>query len=155
MAYYQVLDINDLPNEEWKVLNYNGIEYPNYLVSNLGRIKSLYKNIIRKQNIGTCKYLQINLNKDIKILVHRAVACTFLPFIENKNDVNHIDEDRLNNTVDNLEWCNKKYNNNYGSHNVNMSLSRKQYFIDNPNAGKEHSIRLKELFKNKKLQNTL
>lgn len=155
MAYYQVLDINDLPNEEWKVLIYNGIEYPNYLVSNLGRIKSLYKNIIRKQFIGTCKYLQVNLNKDKKILVHRAVACTFIPLIQNKNDVNHIDEDRLNNTVDNLEWCDKKYNNNYGLHNENMSKARKQYFIDNPNAAKEHSERLKQLFKNKKLQNTL
>ena len=57
MAYYQVLDINDLPNEEWKLLIYNGIEYPNYLVSNLGRIKSLKRERIRKQYIGTSKYL--------------------------------------------------------------------------------------------------
>lgn len=155
MVYYQILDINDLPNEEWKVLIYNGIEYPNYLISNLGRIKSIKGNLIRKQYIGTNGYCQLHLTAKSHIMTHRAVACTFIPLIQNKNDVNHIDEDRLNNTVNNLEWCDKKYNNNYGLHNENMSKARKQYFIDNPNAAKEHSERLKQLFKNKKLQNTL
>ena len=60
------------------------------------------------QNIRLCK------NGDHRaFLVHRLVAETFIPNPENLPNVNHIDEDKTNNSIANLEWCNQGYNNQY------------------------------------------
>ena len=48
-------------------------------------------------------------------MVHRLVAQAFIPNPDNLPEVNHKNEDKSNNTVDNLEWCDHKYNNNYGT----------------------------------------
>ncbi|MBO6272454.1 HNH endonuclease [bacterium] len=53
------------------------------------------------------------------------VAIAFIPNPLNLPIVNHKDEDRANNIVENLEWCDSKYNNNYGNHNLNISKSQK------------------------------
>jgi hypothetical protein len=50
-----------------------------------------------------------------RVLVHRLVAKAFIPNPNNFAQVNHKDENTLNNCVDNLEWCNSKYNCNYGT----------------------------------------
>lgn len=50
-----------------------------------------------------------------------------MAFLENPNSykyVNHKDEDKFNNSVDNLEWCTAKYNNNYGTRNIRMSITK-------------------------------
>lgn len=108
--------------EVWKdVLGYEGL----YQVSNLGRIKSLPKkdgfyNLpehIKKQHI-TNKYYAVSLNKNGKCKnthVHRLVAKAFLPNPNNLPQVNHKDENKLNNNIENLEWCSAKYNVNYGN----------------------------------------
>ena len=49
------------------------------------------------------------------LLGHRIVATTFIPNPDNLPQVNHKDENKLNNSVDNLEWCDEKYNSNYGT----------------------------------------
>ena len=119
-------------NEEiWKdIKDYEGL----YQVSNLGRIKSLErltklnldknKNAIKKEKIlkpgktgRKRNYLTVLLLKDKKAtskLVHRLVAEAFIPNIKNYKEINHIDENTFNNNVNNLEWCNTKYNINYG-----------------------------------------
>lgn len=113
--------------ETWKdIPNYEGL----YQVSNLGRIKSNYN--YRKGNILTPRlkkgYYTIGLRKDgIRKwhLVHRLVASAF---ILNENDypqINHKDENKLNNRVDNLEWCTASYNNNYGTRQVRVSHTNK------------------------------
>ena len=107
-------------NEEvWKdVSGYEGL----YQVSDKGRVKSLWFGKERILKPGKLKkgYLQVSLSKNREMKgykVHRLVCQTFLPNPNNLPEVNHKDEDKTNNKVENLEWCDRKYNNNYGNHN--------------------------------------
>ena len=87
-----------------------------YEVSNLGRVKNVETGRILKPGKDRYGYLKVVLCKNgtrKTIKVHRLVALTFLPNPNNYPEVNHRDEDKTNNTVDNLEWCTRDYNNNY------------------------------------------
>lgn len=87
-----------------------------YQVSNLGNVRSLDRycstgfkpGIVRKQQISNSGYSFVTLWKNGKRknkFVHRLVAETFIPNKNNKKETNHIDGNKLNNTVSNLEWC--------------------------------------------------
>ena len=102
-----------------------------YEVSDQGRVRSLKfgKERILKPIRMSKGYLFVNLCKNgemKKCLVHRLVAQTFIPNPDNLPQVNHKDEDKENNSVQNLEWCDQKYNINYGIRNqmVSMKLSK-------------------------------
>ena len=103
--------------EIWKdIKDYEGL----YQVSNLGRVKSLHfnKELLLKLRLTGRGYYQIDLQKDKNIkraLVHRLVAEAFIPNPDNLSCVNHKDENKLNNCVDNLEWCTQMYNIHYGT----------------------------------------
>ena len=101
--------------EIWKdIEGYEGL----YQVSNLGRVKSLRRNIILKNKIESNGYERVVLstnNNPKDYSVHRLVAIAFIPNPNNYPIVNHKDENRTNNCVDNLEWCTQKYNVNYGT----------------------------------------
>lgn len=91
-----------------------------YQISNYGNVRSLKKApfLILKPMVATNGYLVACLwknNIQRKHCIHRLVANAFLPNPENLDEVNHIDEDKTNNRVDNLEWCTHKYNMNYGA----------------------------------------
>ena len=107
-------------NEVWKdIKGYEGL----YQVSNLGKIRSLrcwtgriylVRNKILNPSRNQKGYLQVQLCKNGKrkqCLVHRVVAEIFIPHFDEKQDiVNHIDGNKLNNIVENLEWCTQKQN---------------------------------------------
>lgn len=117
--------------EIWKdIANYEGL----YQISNLGRVKSLNyrktkKSKVMKTKIDRNGYETISLCKKNKIktfLVNQLVAKAFIPNPNNYKETNHKDEDKLNNCVENLEWCTRSYNINYGKRNEKCSMKLKQ-----------------------------
>ena len=109
--------------EKWKdIKGYEGY----YQISNLGRVKSLSRDVgsnrckketIMKTSIDKDGYECMVLSKDGKqkyVRIHRLVAQAFIPNPNNLPQVNHKDENKGNNNVENLEWCTTTYNINYG-----------------------------------------
>lgn len=145
--------------EIWKSLDFLG--YPDYEVSNMGRVKSLPRNStkggILKPQTYSKGYLRIGLSKNGKVkhfLVHRLVCFAFIPNPQNYPIINHKDENPSNNHVDNLEWCNHSYNMNYGtckermSVNVSKALKGKYIGENNPMYGKPMSEKMKNTLYN-------
>jgi hypothetical protein len=100
-----------MTREEWRPI----LECEKYFVSNLGRIKSLKgsKEIILKPATLKKGYLIVGVRQSgvsRSFRVHRLVAAAFIPNPDNKPQVNHIDGDKLNNCVSNLEWCSNREN---------------------------------------------
>lgn len=143
-----------MKNEIWKDIK----NYPYYQVSNLGRVKSLQRErvignnkyiqeerILKNEIIQGYVYVYLcKNNKNKGTRVHKIVMETFVPDRSNFKSmpdedrnkinldnlvINHIDENKLNNRVDNLEWCTSKYNANYGERKNNIAKSRHKPII--------------------------
>ena len=119
--------------EIWKdVKGYEGI----YQVSNLGRVRSLdrmagrnrlYKGRVIMERTHNTGYKFVRLcrnNKFEQPSIHRLVAEAFIPNPNNKPTVNHIDENKGNNIVTNLEWATYKENCNHGTRNIRAHINR-------------------------------
>lgn len=101
-------------NEFWKdVENYEDL----YEVSDAGRVRNKVSGkILKPFSDGRKGYLKVDLYKDgirKTYRIHRLVAEAFIPNPLNLSQVNHIDENKINNNVDNLEWCDCQYNIDY------------------------------------------
>ena len=115
-----------------------------YQVSNLGNVKSLNysktkKEKILKPCIFSNGYLKVDLckNKTRKTYyVHRLVAKAFIENPNNYPMINHKDEFKINNVVSNLEWCDNKYNSNYGSRNERLGKAISKAMTNNPKLSK-------------------
>lgn len=151
-----------MDTEIWKdIKEYEGL----YQVSNKGKIKRLagkcltkagkYRNI--SENILTCfsnktryNYLYVNLNNNglKQFRLHRLVALHFIPNPDNLPEVNHIDGNKNNNTVENLEWCsnleNIRHSFKIGTHKIRTGEQ-----APNSKLTLEQVIEIKERLKNK------
>lgn len=98
-----------------------------YLVSDNGFVLSLRKGIVLKPKLDRYGYPVVALcvhQKMKHIPVHRLVALAFIPNPCNKPHVNHKNENKRDNRVENLEWVTPAENNNYGTRNARVALSK-------------------------------
>lgn len=118
-------------NTEWRIIT----DYPEYEVSNLGQIRR--KDKVLKPKLNTKGYYGVDLwkqNQRKRKRIHRLVACAFLPNIDNKPCVDHIDRNRTNNEVSNLRWV------TYSENNVNK-LRRELFGITWKKSHKQYQVR--------------
>ena len=111
-----------MEEELWKPIE----SFENYEVSTLGRVKNTTTDKILKLN-SKCGYLCISLvNSSGKkaFKSHRLVALAFIPNPENKSDVNHMDKNKHNNNISNLEWNTRAENNLHGKLNVIITTNK-------------------------------
>lgn len=141
-----------MQEEIWKdIQGYEGL----YQVSNLGRVKRLKfingttffdREIILKQSLNKRGYCFISLSKrNIKCskAVHRLVSQAFIPNPKNKSEVNHIDGNKQNNNVNNLEWSTREENIQHAYNNgLNLGSMKNKRGIDNPHSKKVYQFDL-------------
>lgn len=100
--------------EIWKTIT----DLPNHEISNKGRLRNKHTGRVLKTHVGTGGYENITITYNSEQhfkTIHRLVALAFIPNPDNKLEVNHIDENKLNNTVTNLEWVTRKENIHHGT----------------------------------------
>ena len=106
--------------EVWKAIS----DFNNYEVSNLGRVRNITTGKVLKPVLDGRGYYKANLYKQNKAYtrsIHRLVATEFIPNSDKLPEVNHKDEDKTNNSIENLEWCSHYYNSNYGTRNERVA----------------------------------
>lgn len=99
-----------------------------YAITSCGKVWSYKNKKFLTPHSYKNGYLCVALCKDAKprtVSIHRLVASAYLKNENNFSDVNHIDEDKTNNAVPNLEWCSHKYNCNYGSRNEKQRQTKR------------------------------
>lgn len=106
--------------EIWKPLIYPLLDnkYNHYEISSFGNLRNINTNKILKPSLLRTGYYSVriclgNRKEKMHIIIHKAVAYTFLKNSNNYTEVNHKDNIRTNNNVNNLEWCNSHYNQQY------------------------------------------
>mgnify|MGYP003705812295 CR=1 FL=1 len=137
-----ISDLSDIDeNEKWKLISVNELfkDYEYYEISNYGRLKykiqSKYKITMGSKSSDGYRMARLkgNSNNKFSTSIHRLVAILFIPKPENKSYVNHIDGNRENNNISNLEWTTPSENSQH-AHDTNLISSKKKiYQLDENN----------------------
>lgn len=126
-------------------------EFPNYMVSNYGNVRGNHSGVILKPCYNESRYCKVSLHKPkpkqghVNRFIHRLVAKTFIENPNNYKQVNHIDGDKSNNKISNLEWCTYEQNK---LHAVNV-LNAFKFLKTKPIARKltiDQVIKMKQIF---------
>lgn len=107
-----------------QIKGYEGL----YEISDDGTIHNLKTGNLRHGNINSYGYRVVRLMKECKpkdFKLHQLLAKTFIPNPNNFRCINHIDGDKLNNSLDNLEWCNHTMNAQHAREQLSLDFSRK------------------------------
>ena len=115
---YQVSESGQVRSVDWVVINKRGI-------------KQVFKGKMLKPTVNALGYYTVTLTKDGRgkpVLLHRIIAKAFIPNPLGYNEINHIDENKLNNSIGNLEWCTHLHNVRHGTAIERASLRK----INNP-----------------------
>ena len=109
--------------------------FENYEVSNLGKVRNIKSGRTLKPHLNHNGYLKHHLykhNKLKELFLHRIIAIAFIDNPEEKPQVNHIDENKLNNDLSNLEWCTVRENLIHGTRTKRVAekLSQKVIQLD-------------------------
>lgn len=134
-------------NETWKDIPGFGGKYE---VSTFGRVKSkrgILKPLLKKKYFSVC----LSMNGSHRYYkIHRLVAMTFIPNEKNLPVVNHKDENRLNNCVENLEWCTVKYNTTYSHERHPEYILESIERLNQLNSNNPHNLVI-DIYKNNEL----
>ena len=124
---WEVVEQLSLENEIWKQVVIKDKDTSNYYVSSLGRFKNSKGIIMKDYKPHHSGYIYVRVNND-KYALHRLVAFTFLENPENKAFVNHIDGNKTNNSLENIEW-NTPNENSLHSHKTGLNKGNKRKIV--------------------------
>lgn len=106
--------------EEWRPID----GFPNYQVSNKGKVMNIKTGRVLKNVIDNHGYLMINLGRGNTRTVHKLVATAFIPNPLNLPQINHIDECKTNNDANNLEWVSASKNVRHSAHQRSCKINQ-------------------------------
>lgn len=133
-------ELNITLRENWKdVVGYEGL----YQISSYGRLRS--KKSIRKPQLNNNGYLWLLLWRKGKVrraYIHRLVAEAFLPKVDGKTYVDHINTNRLDNRVENLRWCTFAENVNNPISKVNYAIGRNRWLENHRGCNSPFAIKV-------------
>ena len=150
MKFYP-LTTDDLDGEIWRPVP----DYEDYQISNFGRVKSFWFGKVKiLKPVLLLDYLAVTLYKDGKskmFKVHRLVATVFIPNPDNKPEVNHIDGNKFNNYVGNLEWSTQTENIRHavandliksgeGNYQAKLTNEQVEYIRNNPDSLNQYEL---------------
>jgi hypothetical protein len=116
-----------IDNEIWKEINIENVDTSGYFISSLGRFKNKKGVIMADYKPHHSGYIHVRVNIQ-KYALHRLVALAFLENTDNKPFVNHIDGNKTNNHLDNLEWVTASENNSH-AHEIGLTTGHTRKII--------------------------